>query len=409
MKQPWEWDEDDIIRLVGDRISESINLEFKSCDALTDQRWKQELAKDVSAFANSAGATIIYGVVEDRRTHEAKSIDAGFDPREIDIESLEQIINSRIQRKIEGIRYKVISLHKTSPGRVIFLLHVPESNRAPHMSDYRFYKRYNFQSVYMEEFEVRDRYRRETYPSHEIVRAWFDDAINPTIDLLQREAGVLTEETWTWDHRKEMFRGLTHIADSSSFAANEEDFLSRHSHIEEAYTEHDDSLITLNTEADKLFEALAESSFLRDAYSGACSAEALNALKPDLTFKIPSTPEEVLNEIFGVHSTEAETLAWLAECSMNTIDSLPHDRRNPFWKGNRDSFLQLLQQPPLSQYRLSVVEAREDLAFRIQGLIGLLKRTRRELSERHGVPVESKRSMPENELGSLGLGIKRYY
>lgn len=130
MKQPWEWDEDDIIRLVDERVSESINVEFKGCGALRGDGWRTELAKDVSAFANSAGAAIIFGIAEDRNTHEAKSIDGGYDPREINIESLEQVINSRIHRKIEGIRYNVISLNKTNPGRVLFLLYIPESSRA---------------------------------------------------------------------------------------------------------------------------------------------------------------------------------------------------------------------------------------------------------------------------------------
>ena len=408
MRQPWEWDEDDIIRLVNDRTSESISLEFKSSDALRDQGWKTELAKDVSAFANSAGATVIYGIVENRATHEAKRIDSGYDPREINVESLEQIINSRVQRKIEGIRYKVISLDKTNPGRVIFLLHIPESSRAPHMADHRFYKRYNYESVYMEEFEVRERYRRETYPSHDIVRAWFDDAINPTIELLQREEQLLCEETWTWDRQNAMFKGLRPIGDSASFSPNEEDFLSRHPHIAEVYIEHDDSLITLNTEGQKLFETFANGSLLRDTFLRACEPEAMTAIK--LTFHTTvSSPEEIFNEIFGTYNTESDILAWIAECSINSTVFLPTDRREPFWKHNRENFLQLLQYPPTSGCRNSTVKARKHLIVRIRELIGILKKARLDLSERHGVPVESRRPMLETGLVGLGLGKHRYY
>ena len=408
MKQPWQWDEDDIIRLVKDRISENINLEFKSCDALTDKGWRGELAKDVSAFANSAGATIIYGIIEDRATHEAKSIDLGYDPREINIESLEKIINSRIQRKIDGIHYKVIALNKTCPGRVIFLLSIPESSRAPHMADHHFYKRYNYESVYMDEYEVRERYRRETYPSRDIVRAWFDDAINPTIEFLQREEQLLCEETWTWDRQNEMFKELRPIGDSWSFSPNEEDFLSRHPRLAEAYIEHDDSLIGLNTEGQKLFETLADSSVLRDTYLRACEPEAISAVK--LTFNnTVSNPEEIFNEIFGTYNTESEILAWIAECSINSTVFLPTDRREPFWKHNRENFLRLLQYPPMSECRRSTVEARKHLVFRIQDLIATLKKTRRELSEHHGVPVENRRPMVDNDFGSLGFGKPRLY
>src|SRR5437764_7283721 len=103
MKEPWDWEEEDILRLVSDAETEGINLEFKSCDALTNDGWKRELAKNVSAFANSGGGTIIYGVIENRDTHAAERIDGGFDAKELNIETLEQVIVSHIQRKIDGI------------------------------------------------------------------------------------------------------------------------------------------------------------------------------------------------------------------------------------------------------------------------------------------------------------------
>ena len=64
MKMPWEWDEDDILSMIKDEVQESINLDYKACDSLgkSDGR-KREISKDVSAFANSAGGTIIYGIL----------------------------------------------------------------------------------------------------------------------------------------------------------------------------------------------------------------------------------------------------------------------------------------------------------------------------------------------------------
>src|SRR6185503_5136563 len=108
-----DWTEVDILSLVQNHISESATLEFKGCDALGKNAfkgWQREFAKDVSAFANSAGGILIYGILENRETHEAESLDIGFDPQELDVEALEQIINSRIQRKIEGVTVKPIPL-----------------------------------------------------------------------------------------------------------------------------------------------------------------------------------------------------------------------------------------------------------------------------------------------------------
>lgn len=72
-------------------------------------------------------------------------------------EWLEQVINSAIQRRIEGVRVKQIALTSTHPGRVAYAVLAPQSPRAPHQaSDKRFYKRSNFESRPMQEYEVRE-------------------------------------------------------------------------------------------------------------------------------------------------------------------------------------------------------------------------------------------------------------
>lgn len=156
MNEPWDWDESDLQMLIANQVRESIELDYKACDALqkTDGK-KNELSKDVSAFANSAGGTIVYGMIENG--HVPTAIDAGYDPSEISKEWIEQVINSRIQRRIDGVRIKQVDLTASSLGRVAYVISIPQSLRAPHQaSDKRFYKRFNFESVSMEEYEVRD-------------------------------------------------------------------------------------------------------------------------------------------------------------------------------------------------------------------------------------------------------------
>jgi hypothetical protein len=145
MKQPWEWDEDDILSLIKEQVKESISLDYKQCDSLghTDRK-KDEISKDVSAFANSAGGTIVYGIIENG--HVPVAIDIGYDPNDISKEWLEQVINSRIHRRIDGIRINQVDLPNEQPGKVLYVVYIPQSNRAPHMaSDHRFYKRFNFE------------------------------------------------------------------------------------------------------------------------------------------------------------------------------------------------------------------------------------------------------------------------
>jgi hypothetical protein len=163
VKQPWHWDENDVQQLIRSGVTENLTLDYKSSGALakTDRK-KDEISKDVSAFANSAGGTILYGVTE--RDHFPYELDEGFDPNDISKEWLEQVINSRIQRRIDGIRINQVPL-SSHPGRVLYVVHIPQSDRGPHMaSDHVFYKRFNFVSVPMEEYEVRDVSRRGAAP-----------------------------------------------------------------------------------------------------------------------------------------------------------------------------------------------------------------------------------------------------
>jgi hypothetical protein len=154
----------DLEGLIRNEVQESLRLEFKSSPALgksSDQR--KELSKDVSAFANSAGGTIIYGIVE--KDHVAKSIDAGIDPDKISKEWVEQVINSTISKRIDGIIITPINIGTGTGVRVAYVVTIPKSNRAPHQAnDKKFYKRFNFQSIAMEEYEIEDLRRRDISP-----------------------------------------------------------------------------------------------------------------------------------------------------------------------------------------------------------------------------------------------------
>lgn len=171
MKQPWEWNEEDLLSLIETEVEENFELDYKGSPALANTDGsKNEISKDISAFANSSGGTIIYGITENKQTRKPETIDNGVDPKEISREWLEQVIHSRIQRKIDGVRIKQVDLNKTSPGRVGYVVYIPQSHRAPHQAyDKKFYKRYEFQSVPMEEYEIRDVGRRQETPDLSII------------------------------------------------------------------------------------------------------------------------------------------------------------------------------------------------------------------------------------------------
>jgi len=148
----------DLQRLVDDNIQESLTLDYKDSAALAkDDRSRNELCKDVSAFANSAGGQIIYGIPEKNR--KPQPLDSGVPNDQITREWIEQVIDSQVQPRIENLIITPILFDANHNGYVIT---IPQAvTRAPHQApDNKYYKRQNFQSIAMEDYEVRDAFRR---------------------------------------------------------------------------------------------------------------------------------------------------------------------------------------------------------------------------------------------------------
>jgi hypothetical protein len=119
---------------------------------------RKELSRDVSAFANSDGGILIYGVQEDKTTRHPTYIDNGVPTDKINKEWLENSLGGNVSPRIEGLRIIPIPLTDTHS---LFVLEIPKSPRAPHQAgDNRYYKRFNFSNHPMEDYEVRDVYSR---------------------------------------------------------------------------------------------------------------------------------------------------------------------------------------------------------------------------------------------------------
>jgi len=160
------WAESDLERLIDDGVKEGVELDYKRSAALANtDRAKDEISKDISAFANSGGGTIVYGVSENG--HVPTRIDSDLVPGGlIGKEWLENVIRSRIRPVIDGITIHEVELHRTRPGHVAYVVDVPQSLRAPHQaSDLRYYKRHNFSCEPMHDYEVRDVLRRAEAPA----------------------------------------------------------------------------------------------------------------------------------------------------------------------------------------------------------------------------------------------------
>ncbi|MEZ5426291.1 MAG: ATP-binding protein [Pyrinomonadaceae bacterium] len=159
------WTERKIRNLITGEIEESLTLEYKSAEALDRSDYKkQEITKDVSAMANSAGGLLIYGISEynqpDKR-HLPEKI-TPVNRAEYPREWLEQVINS-IRPRIDGIIIHSVGLD-SGENDVVYVVDIPQSHTAHQAGSHRYYKRFNFQSVPMEDYEIRDVIFREQMP-----------------------------------------------------------------------------------------------------------------------------------------------------------------------------------------------------------------------------------------------------
>ena len=130
MFPPVTWNEEEVLQLIRNTQEEFLELDFKRGDSLknTDQN-KKEISKDVSAFANTIGGTIVYGIEEDLQPPHAAVSLSPINLRVTTKEWLEQVINSNIQPRIPGIRITPINLTSV-PDSAVYVVTIPEGATA---------------------------------------------------------------------------------------------------------------------------------------------------------------------------------------------------------------------------------------------------------------------------------------
>lgn len=157
---PEEWNQKRLDQMIRDKVEESLTLDYKRARALHKEK-KVDIAKDVSAMANSVGGLIIYGVAE--VGHEPDKIDP-VKRSEYSREWLEQVINSNIQPRIDGIVIHPVVINNSDED-VVYVVEIPQSKTAhQNVKELRYYKRYNFESIAMHDYEIRDVMNRNEKP-----------------------------------------------------------------------------------------------------------------------------------------------------------------------------------------------------------------------------------------------------
>ncbi|MFC6065963.1 AlbA family DNA-binding domain-containing protein [Streptomyces ochraceiscleroticus] len=118
----------DLAALVGNPdAAEAEDLDYKQAHYSADDKGREELAKDVAAFANHLGGLIILGMAE---VNGIPSKVFDVDLQDKDLRHMHQVIASNTEPKVPWEEYRLTN--PTCPGKGIWIIAVPRSPLGPH-------------------------------------------------------------------------------------------------------------------------------------------------------------------------------------------------------------------------------------------------------------------------------------
>lgn len=153
---------EDVQRLVDAEVRESFTLEYKEAYKQWDEEHKKKIAKCISAFANSGGGVLIFGIECDK-TEEEKPVSITGVHSKNTPESFDRIATAAVRPELEGWLREPFG----SGDKSALVVFVPESERAPHVSTKhnQYFHRCGAQSIAMESHLVELYYGRRRKPA----------------------------------------------------------------------------------------------------------------------------------------------------------------------------------------------------------------------------------------------------
>jgi hypothetical protein len=152
----------DLEQLLAAGQNEDDHYEFKESTALRrDDDATNELYRDVSAFANTDGGMIIYGIGEDK-VGKTYFIDSGVEDSKITREWIDQKLMSNISPPMRGVGIDEFPI--SDKGRA-FVISVRATMNGPHQCpDRKYYRRSETSRPAMTDREIRDVMGRAVTP-----------------------------------------------------------------------------------------------------------------------------------------------------------------------------------------------------------------------------------------------------
>jgi len=160
--------EKDLEGLIGQY--ETMRLDFKSSRLLGPDKSKrqisEDLAREVSAFANTEGGALVIGIETGRDAEKAMAValSEGVDQNLIEPEWLQKVVASHLNPPLNGLVVRRIPLSGTRTGRVAYVIEVPKSETVHQAPDLKYYGRHELESKPMADNDIRLRMNRGRSP-----------------------------------------------------------------------------------------------------------------------------------------------------------------------------------------------------------------------------------------------------
>lgn len=179
------WNESNLDQIVTADEKENTTLDYKDSNSLKfkdrstvrgygslGEKHKKDLAADVASMANAEGGLIVYGIKE-RRGGYPDRVDDGVALADLEADTIERVIVSNINPRVQGFRIKPIPLVSKGNNTFAYVISVPKTKNGPHQtSDFLYHKRHGATTQPMSDNEIRDMVGRSLEFGRKFGIAW---------------------------------------------------------------------------------------------------------------------------------------------------------------------------------------------------------------------------------------------